>query len=60
MRGLPFGGLGLVHATATIKEISNGHLWVVDTWFFDNGGPSFVVDRDEWRAGWHPKGGAGL
>lgn len=60
MRGLPFGTFGLVHATATIREISNGHLWVVDTWFFDNGGPSFVVDRDEWRGGWHPKGGAGL
>jgi len=60
MRGVPFGTLGLVHATATIKEISDGHLWVVDTWFFDNGGPTFVVDRDEWRGGWHPEGGAGI
>lgn len=60
MRGVPFGTLGLVHATATIKEISNGRLWVVDTWFFDNGGPSFVVDRDEWRGGWAPEGGAGI
>ena len=60
MRGVPFGTLGLVHATATIKEISNGHLWVVDTWFFDNGGPTFVIDRDEWRGGWTPEGGAGI
>ncbi|MFT3810860.1 MAG: hypothetical protein QM698_13150 [Micropepsaceae bacterium] len=58
MRGVPFGTFGLVHATATIKEISDGHLWVVDTWFFDNGGPTFVIDRDEWRGGWHPEGGA--
>ncbi len=60
MRGVPFGTLGLVHATATIKEISDGHLWVVDTWFFDNGGPTFVIDRSEWRAGWHPDCGAGI
>ena len=60
MRGVPLGTLGLVHATATMKEISNGRLWVVDTWFFDNGGPSFVIDRNEWRGGWTPKGGAGI
>lgn len=60
MRGVPYGTLGLVHATATIKEIADGHLWVVDTWFFDNGGPTFVIDRDEWRSHWAPKGGAGI
>lgn len=56
MRGLPYGTLGLIHAGATMRENSDGHLWVVDTWYFDNGGPSFVVDRDEWRGGWSPPG----
>ena len=54
MRGLPFGTFGLVHATATIKEIADGHLWVVDTWYKPSGGPSYVVDRGEWRGGWSP------
>ena len=43
-----------------LQLAGDGRLWVVDTWFFDNGGPTFVVDRDEWRGGWHPEGGAGI
>jgi hypothetical protein len=60
MRGVPYGTVGFVHATATIQDIADGRLWVVDSWYFPNGGPSFVVDRDEWRAGWAAEGGAGF
>ena len=54
LRGVPYGTLGLVHASATIRENADGHLWVVDTWYKPSGGPSYVVDRDEWRGGWSP------
>jgi hypothetical protein len=60
MRGLPYGTLSLEHATATIIDRATGVRYAVDTWFFDNGGPSFVVEFNEWRHGWHPKGGAGI
>lgn len=59
MRGVPYGTLGLVHASATIRENADGHLFVVDTWYMPSGGPSFVVDRGEWRGGWSPPSGAG-
>lgn len=59
MRGpLHSGTTMLDHATATIVETATGHRWAVDGWFFDNGGPVFVVDFDEWIDGWTPKGGA--
>ena len=48
----------LDHATATIVETATGHRYAVDTWFFDNGGPSFVVDFDTWMHGWDAPGGA--
>ena len=54
MRGALYGTFGLVHASATMRENANGHLWVVDTWYKPSGGPSYVVDRDEWRGGWSP------
>lgn len=60
MRGLPYGTLGIEHATATIVETATGERFAVDTWFFDNGGPTFVVDFEEWRGGWSPEGGASI
>jgi hypothetical protein len=60
MRGLPYGTMGIEHATGTVTETATGRRWAVDTWFFDNGGPTFVVDLEDWRSGWHPEGGASL
>lgn len=60
MRGLPFGTLGIEHATATITDNATGWRYAVDTWFFDNGGPTFVIAFDEWRGGWTPEGGASI
>lgn len=57
VRGFGFHGAQSIHATATIRENADGHLWVVDTWYYDNGGPTFVVDRDQWLGGWSPEGG---
>ena len=59
MRGPLFSGTALLdHATATIIENADGHRFAVDSWFFDNGGPVFVVDFDTWQHSWHPEGGA--
>lgn len=57
IRGFGFHGAMSIHATATLRENANGHLWVVDTWYYDNGGPTFVVDRETWLGGWSPEGG---
>lgn len=58
LRGLGHGGGAVsIHATARIRENADGHLWAVDTWYYDNGGPTFVVDWQEWYDGWAPEGG---
>ena len=57
VRGFGFHGAQAIHATATIRDNADGRLWVVDTWYYDNGGPTFVVDRTEWLGGWSPEGG---
>ncbi|MCC6920144.1 MAG: hypothetical protein IT548_13150 [Alphaproteobacteria bacterium] len=57
VRGFGHKGFMPIHATATLRENADGHLWVVDTWYYDNGGPTFVVDRQEWLDGWSPEGG---
>lgn len=49
-----FGGAPWWHQTAVMKEISSGGLYVVDSWFRDNGHPAFVVPLQEWKDGWMP------
>lgn len=57
VRGFGHAGFMPIHATGTIRDTADGHLWVVDTWYYDNGGPTFVVDRQTWIDGWSPEGG---
>ncbi len=42
------------HWTARIVEKKTGQEFAVDSWFFDNGHPAFVVPLDEWRNGAEP------
>lgn len=42
------------HQTATIQETSSSAIYVVDSWFFDNGAPAVVIPLNEWKKGWHP------
>lgn len=43
-----------VHWAARIVEKESGQEFAVDSWFFDNGQPAFVVPLDEWLAGAEP------
>jgi len=43
-----------VHWAARIVEKKTGREFAVDSWFFDNGQPAFVVPLDEWRDGAEP------
>lgn len=43
-----------VHWAARIVEKESGREFAVDSWFFDNGLPAFVVPLDEWLAGAEP------
>ncbi|OIP10822.1 MAG: hypothetical protein AUK53_09125 [Betaproteobacteria bacterium CG2_30_59_46] len=42
------------HWAARIVEKKTGREFAVDSWFFDNGQPAFVVPLDEWLAGAEP------
>lgn len=42
------------HWAARIVEKKTGQEFAVDSWFFDNGRPAFVVPLDEWLAGAEP------
>ena len=42
------------HWAARIVEKKTGQEFAVDSWFFDNGQPAFVVPLDEWRNGAEP------
>jgi hypothetical protein len=43
------------HWAARIVEKNTNREFAVDSWFFDNGQPAFVVPLDEWLAGAEPK-----
>lgn len=42
------------HWAARIAEKNTGQEFAVDSWFFDNGQPAFVVPLEEWRNGAEP------
>ncbi|MBU1689453.1 MAG: hypothetical protein KJ958_14955 [Gammaproteobacteria bacterium] len=42
------------HWAARIVEQKTGQEFAVDSWFFDNGQPAFVVPLNEWLAGAEP------
>lgn len=42
------------HWAARIVEKKTGQEFAVDSWFFDNGQPAFVVPLEEWRNGAEP------
>ncbi len=37
------------HWTATIREIDNGQIFAVDSWFRDNGEPPYLQAIEDWR-----------
>jgi hypothetical protein len=45
-----------VHWTARIRERDTRRVYVVDSWYFDNGHPAAVFPVEEWLAGKNPDG----
>jgi hypothetical protein len=42
------------HYTAVIEETITQQKYAVDSWFLDNGQPSFVIPLGAWKQGWTP------
>ena len=45
---------GMPHTTAVIQERATGARFAVDSWFFDNGEPPYIVDLATWSSGADP------
>ncbi|MDH3981198.1 MAG: hypothetical protein OEU91_11875 [Gammaproteobacteria bacterium] len=46
--------VGMPHTTAVIRENETGVRYAVDSWFFDNGQPPYIVDLKAWKSGEDP------
>ena len=47
--------VGMPHTTAVIQEHASDARFAVDSWFFDNGEPAYIVNLDAWRSGEDPE-----
>jgi hypothetical protein len=46
--------VGMPHTTAVIRENETGVRYAVDSWFFDNGQPPYIVKLKAWKSGEDP------
>ncbi len=46
--------IGMPHTTAVIRENATGVRYAVDSWFFDNGQPPYIVKLEDWKSGKDP------
>ena len=46
--------VGMPHTTAVIRENDTGIRYAVDSWFFDNGQPPYIVKLEDWKSGKDP------
>lgn len=42
---------GWPHTTASLKELTSGAVYAVDSWFYDNGAPAVVMPFARWQRG---------
>ena len=45
---------GWPHTSATVREKETGRLFVVDSWFGNNGDAPDILDETIWAKGWDP------
>ncbi len=45
---------GWPHTSATVREKETGRLFVVDSWFGNNGDAPYILDETVWAKGWDP------
>lgn len=48
-------GVGWPHQAAAIRERETGDVYIVDSWFHDNGHKAEIIDLQTWRWGWTPR-----
>jgi hypothetical protein len=46
--------VGMPHTTAVIRENDSRVRYAVDSWFFDNGQPPYIVELEAWKSGADP------
>jgi len=46
--------IGMPHTTAVIRDNDTGVRYAVDSWFFDNGQPPYIVELEAWKSGEDP------
>ncbi len=52
-RGFFFNGWP--HVACAIKEVSSNDIFVIDSWFYDQGKPVHILPFDVWKSGWKPE-----
>jgi hypothetical protein len=52
-RGI-ISAFGLPHHSATIQDKQTQRLYVVDSWFYDNGQPPVIMPIEPWEKGYSP------
>lgn len=55
-RGFFFNGWP--HRAVKIEDNKTKKIYIVDSWFHDNGKPAEVLGIDKWSTGWYPSRGA--
>lgn len=45
---------GFPHWSGSLIERASGQVWIVDSWFHDNGREPEVLPLAQWQAGWQP------
>ncbi|TVQ85053.1 MAG: hypothetical protein EA357_01285 [Micavibrio sp.] len=51
-RGFFLGGWP--HRAVRLEDTENGDIYVLDSWFHDNGHPAEILPYTVWRGGWRP------
>lgn len=46
---------GWPHTTASVREIASGAIYVVDSWFYNNGEAPVILPLRVWQDGWTPE-----
>lgn len=48
------GAFDWPHFATSLREKESANIFVLDSWFRDNGNPAVVLPLDVWKSGWNP------
>lgn len=49
---------GWPHTAASVRETGSKAVYIVDSWFYDNGEPAVILPLQRWQDGWKPDASA--